>query len=361
MRKTLRCAVVGLGRIAWEFHLPQICKQDGFELAAVVDPSRERREEACREFRAPKAFATLDELLAVETPDLAVIASPSLFHTEQTIAALRHGCDVFCDKPLALNLKDARAMFAAARGCGRKLMSYQQHRISSEAETIRSIIDSGKLGRIYLFEHHVSNYVRRNDWQAYLRNGGGMLLNYGSHYIDQLLYLLNDTAADVKSELLRIASAGDAEDVVRALITTSRGTLLDININQAAALPLPEWRICGTRGAALYSSASGQDWRLRYYLPDDLPPISADTGLAAANRRYPRENIPWHDETLSPVPADRNAYYRHCYDYFALGKPPLVKPPETLELIRVLEECRRTASAATPKPERESACARQIA
>lgn len=341
MSKILRTAVVGLGRIAWSFHLPQICRHEGFELVAVVDPDEKRLLEAREKFHVQKTFTTLESMLTSIRPDLVVIASPSIFHAEQAILSFQHGCDVFCDKPLALSLNEARGMFSAAEANQRKLMTYQQHRINSESATVRSIIDSGKLGDIYLIEHHISNYTRRNDWQAFTRNGGGMLLNYGSHYIDQLLYILNETVSKVKCELLKITSQGDAEDVVRALLTTSRNILLDISINQAAALPLPQWRVCGSRGTAMLEC--DMRWRLRYYHPEDLPDITADPNLAAADRKYPGEKIPWQDEIVPMVSVGADTYYQHCYNYFALNHPPLVKPRETLELLRVLEECRRDA------------------
>lgn len=215
MRKTLRCAVAGAGRIAWGFHLPQICMREGFELAAVADPDRQRLEEVKHAFHPAAVFTDLETMLREVHPDLTVIASPTIFHKEQALLAFRYGSDVFCDKPVGLNPKEASAMYGEAKRLGRKLMAYQPHRINSEGLTARAILQSGRLGRLYLIERHISNYVRRNDWQAFSGNGGGMLLNYGSHYIDQLLYLTHDTAARVKCELRRVITCGDADDLVK--------------------------------------------------------------------------------------------------------------------------------------------------
>ncbi len=341
MAKILRCGVVGLGRIAWSFHLPQICRQEGFELAAVVDPSEERLREAGEVFGVKNFFTDMSQMLESVNPDLVVIASPTIFHAAQAVEALRHGSHVFCDKPLALNGWEAADMYCAAQKYRRKLMTYQPHRINSESCTARLIMESGKLGDVYLIERHISNFARRNDWQAFVGNGGGMLLNYGSHYIDQLLYLLNDRAARVKCELRRISSRGDADDVVKAVITTRRNVLLDLSINQAVALGLSGWRICGSRGTAVRTEHG--EWRMRYFLPDALPEIDADRTLAAANRQYPGEKIPWQEETVVPLADDPEKYYRLCYDFFALDQAPLVAPEETIELMRILDDCRQDA------------------
>ena len=340
MKKILRTAVSGLGRIAWGFHLPQLCSHEGFEPVAAVDPCRDRLEEASSRFGVKGLYTDFQAMLEAQRPDLVVIASPTVFHAEQAITAMRSGCDVFCDKPLTPDLAEAEAIFHAARETGRKLMTYQPHRLNGEARSVRTILDSGKLGDLYLIERHLSNYCRRNDWQAFHKNGGGMLLNYGAHYIDQLLYLTGGKVRRIRCELRRIASLGDADDVVHALITTTSGLLFDLDINQAAALPLPEWRICGQRGTALYLDGK---WRLRYFSAGSLPSMKADTGLAAAARRYPHEQIAWQEETLPEKPSDPNAYYRFCYDYYALNRAPLVTADEVLELMRTLDGCRRSA------------------
>ena len=100
MRKTLRCAVAGAGRIAWGFHLPQICMREGFELAAVADPDRQRLEEVKHAFHPAAVFTDLETMLREVHPDLTVIASPTIFHKELALLAFRYGSDVFCDNPV---------------------------------------------------------------------------------------------------------------------------------------------------------------------------------------------------------------------------------------------------------------------
>ena len=337
-KKILRCAVLGAGRIAWHFHLPQICTKDGFELVAVVDPDEKRLDEAVRTFHPSAVFTDAEAMFEAVRPDLTVIASPTVFHKEQALLAFRSGSDVFCDKPVAMSYEDAVIMFREARRLGRKIMAYQPHRINAEGIAARAIITSEKLGKIYLIERHISNYARRNDWQAFTQNGGGMLLNYGSHYIDQLLYLTHDTTAHVKCELRSIITCGNADDVVKALITTRHGLLFDLDINQAVACPLPEWRICGSLGTAIYQNGT---WNIRYCEPNAMPHVAVNRTLAAPGRRYPSESIPWREERMSAPASDPGLYYDYCHAYFAEDQLPFVLPEETLETIRTIELCRQ--------------------
>ena len=192
-RRILKTTVVGLGRIAWSDHLPTILKNPDFEAIATVDPLHERGKEAAAEFGITHTYESVTAMLEQETPDLAVVCSPTMFHAEQTILLLNHGVHVFCDKPAASNSGEVRAMFAAAARNDRKLMIYQPRRMFPDSFAVKEILRSGKLGNVYQMKLFAGAYVRRNDWQAYLKNGGGMLRNYGVHYMDQAMYLAGES------------------------------------------------------------------------------------------------------------------------------------------------------------------------
>ena len=192
-RRILKTAVVGLGRIAWSDHLPTILKNPDFEAITTVDPLHERGKEAAAEFGITHTYESVTAMLEQETPDLAVVCSPTMFHAEQTILLLNHGVHVFCDKPAASNSGEVRAMFAAAARNNRKLMIYQPRRMFPDSFAVKEILRSGKLGNVYQMKLFAGAYVRRNDWQAYLKNGGGMLRNYGVHYMDQAMYLAGES------------------------------------------------------------------------------------------------------------------------------------------------------------------------
>jgi len=343
MARTLRTAVIGLGRIGWQFHLPQIAKHAGFDLVAVVDPLADRRREAQASY-ATNAYADCDALFAAESLDFVVIASPTNFHADQAIAAFAQGCDVFCDKPMAPTLPEAERMAAAARAAGRKLMIYQPHRARVETVALRAVLEQGLIGPVYMMKRGRSAFIRRNDWQAFTQHGGGMLNNYGAHYIDQLLYLAGSPARRVTCALRTIASLGDAEDVVKAVIETESGTILDIDINMAAAQPLQPWHILGAYGSITLDE-NGEAWRIRYYDPELLGAGVIHENLAAPQRRHGNvdEEITWQETTIPLADFEPVDFYAQCYAFYALDRPPFVPLEETLALMRVLDACRKDA------------------
>ena len=342
-RRDLKTVVLGLGRVAWSFHLPQILAHDGFELSAVVDPLPERLKEAACKFKVPTGYSTTEAMYAKEEPDLVVVASPTRFHYDQIMEAFSPGCDVFCDKPLACSLEETDGIIEEMNRSGRKLMVYQPHRVSAEAQAVKSILDSGLLGKVYLVKRAIGRFDRRSDWQAFRKNGGGMLNNYGAHYIDQFLYLNRSPFRKVDCELRAMVTLGDADDVVKATLTAENGVILDLDINMAAAHPFPPWYIAGTRGAAVFDVKS-EAWNLKYCLPEELPPSRPQDGLAAANRAYGSgETIRWKTKKVRVKDDAALDFYAKCHDYFALDLPPFVPVTETREVMRAIELCRRSA------------------
>lgn len=343
--KLLRTAVIGLGRIGWKYHVPQVASHNGFELTAVVDPLQERLDETAADYGA-KGYRDCDALLETENLDLVVIASPTQFHADQTVAAFEHGCHVLCDKPMAPSLSEAERMVDAMKANGQKLMVYQPQRAGAMVVALRKILRKDLIGPVYMIKATRTAYARRNDWQAFRKYGGGMLNNYGAHLIDVLLHLSGSRAKRVCCALRTVASLGDADDVVKVVIETDSGAVLDVDINMASAHSMAPWQILGKYGSIILDEKK-QGWKVRYCRPEALASVGVSDGLAAPGRQYGSgEKIPWQDAAFPIADFKAVDYYAKCYEYFALGGKPFVPVAASLELMRVLDACREDAGAA---------------
>ena len=145
----IRTVLIGLGRIGWGTHLPALLANSGFAVSAVVDPVEERLAECKDKFGIP-GFTSLEATFAKEQFDLAVIASPTCFHAEQTIIALNHGCHIFCDKPAAMNFEEFSTMQKAAEENKRILTIFQPMRLDRHNLFLKDLIHSGKLGEVFM-------------------------------------------------------------------------------------------------------------------------------------------------------------------------------------------------------------------
>jgi predicted dehydrogenase len=341
----LRTAVIGLGRIGFGYHCPEVAAAAGFALTAVSDPLPERLAEAHARWGV-RGFADLAAMLTEVRPDLVVIASPTRFHRAHAEAALAAGAHVFCDKPVVESVAEFDPIVAAAGAANRRFVAYQPRRFAPEVSALREILRSGVLGRIHLVKRARCNFERRQDWQAWRANGGGMLNNYGAHCLDELLSVFGESPiARVFCETRCAVTAGDAEDVVKALLTRDDGLLIDLEISQASALPGPEWEISGANGAARWEGPE-RGWHLRRFHAAAAPRPTAQRHLAADGRRYQAETLPWADETVAvrSTPFD---YYQALRQHLVAGGPAPVTLDETRALLTLIERCRRSAETRT--------------
>ena len=336
--------VSGLGRIAWRYHLPQIKADPRFNLLAISDPVEERRNEAAAEYPGINTYADYDQMLVAEkTADMVVIASPTMFHKPQTIAALERGLMVFLEKPMCESLESAQEVADAVKRTNGKLMLYQPHRNWGEYLMFQNKVRH-KLGTITHSRRVLEFYNRRNDWQSRVDCGGGMLNNYGAHYIDQFLAAFGGPVEVKGAVMQRTVGIGDAEDLVSVLLQSSSGVSGTVEINLGAATRSDTWEVFGTLGSAKYCAAA-KSWVITYIEPGTLPELQMQQTLAAQDRAYSLEtNIPWITETLECDTWDVPSYYNYIYDYFADNKAPYVPLSESMELMLILDDCRKKAA-----------------
>lgn len=336
----LKTVLVGLGRIGWSRHLPSIISHDGFWLAAVVDADEGRLTEARVKYNV-NCYIDFDDMLNAEKPDLVVIATPTHLHKQHACSAMRSGADVFLDKPMAKNLKEAMEIEAVKRETGRKLMVYQPHRAVAEAVIIKQIIESGIIGKPYMIKRANTGYRRRNDWQSLKKYGGGELFNTGSHFLDQMVHIMGERFSRCSCFCHKIATLGDAEDVVKIVCSTQSGMTVDLDLNAATAYDIEPWMVLGEYGGVIKTKDENGNpvFRVKYYIPEDLELIELSDNLAAKDRLYVNHKpIEWKYRDYSIKQDMSIDFYDKCYEYFAQDKKPFVPIEDTLYVMEVLQK-----------------------
>jgi len=337
-KRRIRIGVIGLGRIGWDFHCAQIAQHDEFELVGVADPEAERIAEAERVYGCA-GFADYRELLAMPGIDAVAICSPTHLHHAMSVAALEGGLHVFLEKPMAMDVGEAEAIVDCGKRCRRTLTVNQPHRAKAYYRQVRSLIASGRIGELYHVRIGRFRFVRRDDWQSLRKYGGGMLNNYGAHSIDQLLGLIGYDVRKLFGNLRRVASLGDAEDVVKLLVENRTGVLGEVDINQASPID-PYFMTCwGSRGAIQLKNM--HEIELSWIESGDLAPKQLDRKLASADRSYPSDDVPVQRETIAVDPAEDVDLYTDFARAIRKRIQPYIKAKEVLEVMRVMERCRK--------------------
>jgi predicted dehydrogenase len=337
----LRIGVAGLGRIGWTFHCKQLAEHPDWTLVAVADTDAARRREAEDTFHCA-AVADVGELCRRGDLDAVVIATPTHLHEAMVLTALDCGLHILLEKPMASGCDEARRMVAAAEAAGRVLTVYQPHRLGAYFQHFKAIVKDGRIGRVTMVQRGAFSYARRDDWQSLQKYGGGMLNNYGAHYLDQILQLVGYDVRRLWCTLQRVASLGDADDVVKMLLELAGGVVVDCTISQASIGKTEEFVVWGTCGTVEYSA--GQI-TVHWFDPATLPPKDVDPSLASAGRKYPSETetLDVHRETV-PVDASRQLDVFANLAQAIRGTATLFVPPrETLALMEILARCRESS------------------
>ncbi len=337
--RRIRIGVSGLGRVGWPFHCAQAAAHREFEFVAVQDPEPARRAEAERVYGV-ESYERLTDMLAESRLEAVAIATPTHLHRSMSFEALRAGCHVMLEKPMAPDSEEAAAIVREAARRRRVLTVYQPRRADAYFQHLRRLLASGIVGDVYHVRIGMFQFTIRNDWQALRRYGGGMLNNYGAHALDQVLQLVGYDVRRLFCTLRIVASVGDAEDVVKVLLETRGGAIGEVDINQASTTNPYFIDVWGTRGTVKLPPDDLANFRVRSFPAGTLRRKSLDPALASAGRRYPEGDTPLTDTV---IPVDQGLAVDVYADFARAirgGRPPFVRPEEPLAVMRLIDRCR---------------------
>jgi predicted dehydrogenase len=238
----VRFGLVGYGFGGRYFHAPLLAAAPEVEFLGVVTSSAERRALVAREHPGAALYGSLAELKDAGAEAVA-ISTPADTHSTLTDEALDLGLAVVCDKPFALDAAAARASVERAERLGLPLSPYQNRRWDSDFLTVRSLVESGRLGTVLRFE---SRFERFSPEPGPPAAGGGTLRDFGSHLVDQALVLLGPVAV-VYAEW-RVNPHGQDDDVFVAL-THENGARSHLWGSWTQGAPGDRFRVSGTEGA----------------------------------------------------------------------------------------------------------------
>jgi predicted dehydrogenase len=330
----VRFGLLGYGFGGRYFHAPLIAAASECTLVAVVTTSSERRLLVAAEHPTVTVCASLDDLVAMDV-EAVVISTPAHTHTELTEAVLQRGLAAVCDKPFALDALSAVGTVALAEDRKLVLSPYQNRRWDSDFLTVRALVESGRLGVATRFESRFERYAPdRGPGIA----GGGTMLDFGSHLVDQALVLLGPVEA-VYAEW-RLRENGLDDDVFIAL-THRAGAHSMLWGSWSQTAPGHRFRLTGTEAAYVVDGPmDGQEGLL---VRGDSP---LTLGEQWGHEPKDRWGQLWRGKAVETSPSLRGAWDTY-YPAFATAVRGLSSPPvparDAVETARVLDAARQSA------------------
>ena len=331
----VRFGLMGYGFGGRWFHAPLLAAAPGCAFLGVVTTSEERRALVAREHPDAALFGSLEDLVAAGAEAVA-ISTPAATHTELTDRALDLGLAVVCDKPFALDAAAARGSVERAERLGLALAPYQNRRWDSDFRTVRALVDGGVLGSVLRFE---SRFERFDPEPGPPASGGGTLLDFGSHLVDQALHLLGPVES-VYAEW-RLRASGRDDDVFVAL-THRNGARSHLWGSWSQAAPGLRFRVSGTEAA--YTVRGPMDGQEAALLAGRTPSTQGDEWGVERPDRWG-----WvargEDRETQPTERGRWDTFYPAFAAAVRGEGPVpVDPRDAVATATVLDAARRSAT-----------------
>lgn len=282
---TLKVGAVGTGGMFKGAHLAAWLANPDTEIVALCDTNKEAAQKIADEHGVEDVYQDYRELIAREDIDIINVCTPNLYHSEVSIAALKAGKHVFCEKPDAVSPEEAAKMAAAAKESGKVLMVMRNNRFRSVAQFLKTYAEKGHMGDCYTGR---CGWIRRRGipgkggWFTTKElSGGGPLIDLGVHMIDLAVWIMGnpkpvavsgsaytkfaetDLADSEHSAFGEKKSGGvfDVEDLTSGFIRFENGATLQIEFSWASNIE-QETRFVELRGTKAGFSLRNDDLKL---------------------------------------------------------------------------------------------------
>jgi len=344
----LGVGMLGFGAIGAE-HTSAIARVPGLQLRGVCDRNPERVAAALESAPGARAAADLDELLERPDIDVVVVSTPPNTHGPLGLRALRAGKHVVLEKPFCLTGKEADQLVEAADATKLALTVYQSRRWDPDFLALRQLVTEGKLGHVFHLEAFIGGFQHPcHFWHSDAAVSGGVIYDWGSHYLDWILQLIPDQVVQVAASRHNLVWHDVSNDDHFGLrLRFEGGAEAEFIHSDIAAARKPKWYVLGTQGAAV------GEWRRGV--------IATKGPNGVAEELLPVADLPCELHWLRPGPGDRShdqtvalpasppqAFYRNLAGHLLAAEPLAVTAESARRNIAIMEAA--TQAAATGQP-----------
>ena len=304
-----RICVIGYGGMG-SWHVNHALKSDVLELAGIWDIDESKR--ALAKDRGIYAYSSLDEVLNDSTVDLVTIAIPNDVHLEVVLACLNAGKHVICEKPVALSSADLEEMIECSKKNNRLFTVHQNRRFDVDYLAMQQLADSGEIGKPLRIESriHGSRGIP-SDWRGEKEHGGGMILDWGIHLIDQLMLIYKNEVIDTINCTITNITNKEVDDGFYLTITFKSGAVAFVEVGTYNFIALPRFYMKAENGSAII-----HDWQKKtqvakctHWHESEVIPVQTAAGLTKT--MAPRDSITLDQYELDIPKSDVHDFYRN--------------------------------------------------
>ncbi|HEY3416341.1 MAG TPA: Gfo/Idh/MocA family oxidoreductase, partial [Armatimonadota bacterium] len=245
-------AVIGIGGIG-KWHAQMMEATARIHVVAVCDANEAMREVAAEAFPMASFYTSPEEMAAHADLDVVAIATPHNLHAPLAIRMLNAGVNVIVEKPMATRYADCQAMIQAAEKNDRFLTVFHNRRLDGFFLAAKAAMADGLLGEVFEMNFAWSTVGHSPTWRGEKDASGGVLLDWGVHFVDYALHLTDSAVTAVSGHLYRSAKADPAQndDHGSLRIYFASGATANVSISHMDAQRLYRFKLLGERGTLI--------------------------------------------------------------------------------------------------------------
>jgi len=330
-------AIIGFGGMA-QMHQQTAGngKAENVLYTGAYDINAERNELAAS--KGLKAYSSAQEIFDDSEVDFVLIATPNDYHKDYAIKALRAGKNVICEKPVTMNRHELEEIIKVRNETGKLFTVHQNRRWDRDFVIVKKAVEDGMIGKPYYIDSRVQGSRGiPGDWRCVKEAGGGMLLDWGVHLIDQVLQLVDSPVVSVYSIMLK--TRYEVDDNFKLILTFENGTTSQIQVDTNCFISLPRWHVSGMSGTLQID-----DWDCggRIIVPSKTETVNFDEYIVVTSAGTTRTMAPRPPETMDTLPLPEvNPEWIEYYVNFAnalSGKEKLlVTAEQALRVMTVID------------------------
>ena len=339
-------AIVGFGGMG-SWHKNKLLNSDVAELCGIWDIKEDRRQAARDE--NIHVYTSFEDVLADEKVDIVTIAVPNELHMPLSIAALEAGKNVISEKPVCLSSEELANIIAASERTGKLFTTHQNRRWDADFLMMKQVYESGDLGDVFAMESRVQgSHGIPGDWRGKKEHGGGMMLDWGVHLIDQILQITKERKIERIYCVFDHITNYEVDDGFKLDIYFEEGLVARVEVGTSHFISLPRHYMNGSNGTAIIRGW-GKDCEViccKNWEDKDVVPVVTAAGLTKTMAPRNKDTI---TEYVIPSPKpDVHDFYRN-YCLAVDGKAEqIVTHKELMRVMRVMEAAFESDAAGKP-------------
>ncbi len=326
-------AIIGYGgQGAW--HARQILASDVAELAGIYDINKKKNDDAKKD--GIHAYVSAEELLADQEVETVIIATPNDSHKELALKAFAAGKHVICEKPVEMTVEAFDAMAEVAEKANKLFTVHQNRRWDVDFLAMKQIVESGEIGELINIESRVhGSRGIPSDWRCTKAQGGGMILDWGVHLIDQILQIVTEKIIRIHCINTHITN-DEVDDGFKLHIIFESGKTAYIEVGTYNFIAMPRFYLQCKSGTALI-----EDWQkktqvayMKAWNEKEVLPVQTAAGITKT--MAPRDELTLNMYEVDRPTSDVHDFYRNYCKALEGKEELLVTPKQVRRVMQVM-------------------------